>query len=93
MIEECLEKISHFLGRLSLTVAPKDVVQPLRKIFLLVLVDVLKILAIATAYMKRGGLRTPGNLSGLMCRKLSERYLETRSTSYRRLSTPRFPNP
>lgn len=62
MIEDCLEKISHFLGRLNITISPKDVFQPLRKIFLFVLVDVLKIFAFATEYMKRGGFRTHANL-------------------------------
>jgi len=61
MIEGSLERSSHFLGRLTISTYPKDVSQPLRKIFLLILVDVLKIFAIATAYIKREGLRTPVN--------------------------------
>ena len=61
MIEECLEKTTHFLGRLNMNVSTKDVLPPLRNIFLLILVDVLKIFAIATAYTKRGGFRRPPN--------------------------------
>lgn len=57
MIEECLEKTGYFLGRLNMNVSTENVSPPLRNIFLLILVDILKIFGIATVYMKRGGFR------------------------------------
>jgi hypothetical protein len=55
MIENCFEKTSGFLTRLNMSVSACEVSSELRNIYLLILVDILKIFGIATSYVKKGG--------------------------------------
>src|SRR5438270_6420026 len=57
LIESCFENIHHILGRLQLSLSASEVSLPLREVYLSILVDILEVFAIATTYIKRGGLR------------------------------------
>lgn len=58
LIESCFENIYHILGRLHLSLSASEVSLPLRDVYLSILVDIMEVFAIATTYVRRGGLRT-----------------------------------